>query len=432
MAVPLSTAPFASSVCADAARFARVAGCLARRCDADVLLPGGSGPAWSAGWAAFAPTDELEVTAATTPDDLKHFAFDKPGLVLGFLGYGFGLHLRGVRSVRSTRERLGHLRRYAASVRFDPVAGRLEWSADEPALAAEVQRALAQADQRTGPLGPPLQGPTGPVTASLGREAYEAAVAETLAHIRAGDVYQLNLSTLLRMPVPAVDPAALFQHLTRQRPAGFQALYRPPGMAVVSSSPERFLQVRDGRVLTQPIKGTLAFERFAAGLVERLRDSPKEDAELSMIVDLLRNDLSPHCTYGSVKVERHKAWFRVGHLLHLYSDVVGELRPDRDALDLLLDALPGGSVTGCPKSTALELIDALEPHDRGVYCGTVLALRGPRELDSSVAIRTAVWHEDRRELSYGAGSGIVVDSDPAREYLETMAKARPFLQWAKR
>ncbi len=146
-----------------------------------------------------------------------------------------------------------------------------------------------------------------------------------------------------------------------------------------------------------------------------------------MIVDLIRNDLSANCEYGSVRVDNHKSVFAVDRLLQMYSDVTGRLRPDRDCLDLFFDAFPGGSVTGCPKKRSMEIIDVLEPHPRDVYCGSILIVRDEKNMDSSVAIRTAVYDTDDARLDVWSGSGIVVDSDPASEYQETMAKAEKFL-----
>jgi para-aminobenzoate synthetase component 1 len=185
-------------------------------------------------------------------------------------------------------------------------------------------------------------------------------------------------------------------------------------------------------VLSQPIKGTRLAGRPLLANDRALRTSAKEDAELSMIVDLIRNDISPHCQYGTVGVEGHKSVFEVDGLLQMYSNVTGRLKPGSTALDLLWAALPPGSVTGCPKKRAIEIIAGLEPHHREAYCGCLVVVHGPEDLDSSVAIRTAVVDEARSRFSFHAGSGIVVDSDPDKEYEETLAKAAKFLALDRR
>ena len=287
----------------------------------------------------------------------------------------------------------------------------------------------------TAPSGCVVQPP------SLDRAGYTAGVREVLRRIRAGDTYQCNLSTRFGLHAPGLDPAALSLHLWRTRPAPFHGLFRIGYRHVVSASPERFLRADapDGgpaRVLSQPIKGTLAFGPgtphpvWHPGLPGLLSATPKERAELSMIVDLVRNDISADCAHGSVAVARHCATFRVGGaasgLVQMYSDVTGTLRPDRTCLDLLLSAFPGGSVTGCPKRRTLAVIEAGEPHSRGVYCGSLLAIADARTMDASIAIRTG-WHDAATgRFEHCAGSGIVVDSDPESEYEETWAKAANF------
>ena len=134
------------------------------------------------------------------------------------------------------------------------------------------------------------------------------------------------------------------------------------------------------------------------------------------------------CEFGSVRVENHKSVFRVDNLLQMHSHVTGRLKPGSTVLDLLLDAFPPGSVTGCPKKRSCEIIDSLEPHSRDVYCGTLLAIYGRRDMDSSVAIRTGFLDTGAGFFHFYAGSGIVTDSSPSCEYAETLAKADKFLQ----
>ncbi len=351
-----------------------------------------------------------------------------PGPALGYLNYEAGFEALGLPAPQSPPEfPPGVFRKYRAVLTPSPDARHVHIYADSPKLAREAAL-LVQSAPRKPPA--PLPHFTGPLRASLDADGYRSVVRCALEHILDGDAYQLNLSIRFDTSWPSgLDPASLFTHLLRERPAMFYALFQLDGQAIVSTSPERFIQVRNGRVLSQPIKGTRS---AAPGAVRELLASPKEDAELSMIVDLIRNDISPHCRYGSVRVESHKSLFEVDGLLQMYANVTGELRPGSTSLDLLWDALPPGSVTGCPKRRAAQIIADLEPHRREVYCGCMVLAHGPRDLDSSVAIRTALADPTRKLFSFFAGSGIVVESDPDSEYRETLAKAEKFLALTRR
>lgn len=265
---------------------------------------------------------------------------------------------------------------------------------------------------------------------SLDREGYVRGVERVLEHIRDGDTYQLNLSTRFDADLSgtAFDPLTFFMHMWEQHPAPFYAWISHGSTRIISTSPERFLCVRDGQVLSQPIKGTLEFASYSKGMEQALVNSPKESAELSMIVDLIRNDIAACCEYGSVQVSAHKQTFTVDRLIQMYSDVRGTLRTGATCLDLLLDAFPGGSVTGCPKQRTMRIIEKEEPHSRGLYCGSVVFIEDPQNMDSSIAIRTGWYDNITKALCFFSGSGIVLDSNPESEYRETLAKAGKFLR----
>lgn len=426
------------SACLDPRAFVRLAAVLARDPGADLFLSGAGLAGETLGLAGVRPVSELIVGPRTRTHELKEFCFSGPGPALGFLGYPFGLGLRGLAGFKTSLFPLGHLKKYAAILRHERGAHRLDLFCADPILRREIVDLLGVGP---GP-GPepglePVHDPGGPAARpealqqSLSREGYIRGVERVLERIRDGDVYQLNLSIRFSAARPDLDPADLFFHLLSANPARFYALFSSGPRRLVSTSPERFLRVADGRVLSQPIKGTLRFDPAEGPTRARVREllaSAKEDAELSMIVDLVRNDISNNCEYGSVRVDGHKSVFAVDNLLQMYSNVRGRLRPDRTCLDLLPDAFPGGSVTGCPKGRALELIEDLEPHCRDFYCGCFVMIMDERNMDSSVAIRTACHDADTGELCFYAGSGIVVDSDPDREYRETLAKAEKFLE----
>jgi para-aminobenzoate synthetase component 1 len=259
------------------------------------------------------------------------------------------------------------------------------------------------------------------------RPVYENAVAKIKDYIAAGHVYQVNMSQRFGMDFHG-DGYAFFQALYERNPAPFYAYINAGDHQVVSTSPERFLCLRDKKVETRPIKGTrprgkntTEDDQFRQELIR----SKKDDAELSMIVDLLRNDLGKVCVAGSVKVVEHKRLEAYQNVYHLVSIVTGELKEERDTIDLIKATFPGGSITGCPKIRAMEIIDELEPSCRHVYTGAIGYLGFHGTMDLNIAIRTAVVHND--EILFSVGGGIVFDSDPADEYEETLHKGRTLM-----
>lgn len=265
----------------------------------------------------------------------------------------------------------------------------------------------------------------GGVRSACSRAAYLSAVDRIRAYILAGDVFQVNLTQRLTAPL-ADDPLEFYARLRRVNPAPFAAYLEAGECTIAGASPERFLMARpDGTVETRPIKGTRPRSHDAhtdEALGAELLASAKDRAENVMIVDLLRNDLSRVCRPGSVDVPQLCALERYATVQHLVSSVTGRVAPGRDGLDLLAAAFPGGSITGAPKVRAMELIAELEPVARGAYCGALGYWSVTGAMDTNVAIRTCVvrggW------AHFGVGGGIVVDSDPEREYVESLDKAR--------
>jgi len=263
------------------------------------------------------------------------------------------------------------------------------------------------------------------VRSNFTRAGYLDAAARVIEYVYAGDIFQANLSQRLQAPL-AGTPFELYRRLRQRNPAPFAAYLDFGDVVVASSSPERFLRVDDGRrVETRPIKGTRprgVGPEHDAALALALAESDKDMAENVMIVDLLRNDLSRVCLPGSVRVPELFALEHYQTVHHLVSTVVGELAPQRDALDLLRAAFPGGSITGAPKVRAMQIIAELEPTQRAVYCGSIGYVSVTGALDTSIVIRT--YLVIGRDVYFQVGGGIVADSDPAQEYRETLDKAR--------
>jgi len=261
---------------------------------------------------------------------------------------------------------------------------------------------------------------------SLSREAFLSGVQRAQTYIRAGDIYQVNLSHRMCTPWPT-GGWDLYRRLSDLSPAPFAAWMKFGDYALVSSSPELFLSMSGPRVETQPIKGTRPRDSDVtrdAQLGYELQTSAKERAELLMITDLLRNDLGRVCEYGSVGVQELMRLERFAQVQHLVSTVDGTLRPDVSHFQALAACFPGGSITGAPKIRAMQIIDELEPVSRGPYTGALGYLGFNRESQVSIAIRIAVVRHGH--AYYHTGAGIVADSEPAAEYEETLAKAAAF------
>lgn len=265
----------------------------------------------------------------------------------------------------------------------------------------------------------------GPVNC-CSKEHYMQKVEKIKDYIVKGDVYEVNLSHRCEVPFKGY-PYAVFRRLYELNPAPFSA-YLPFGNhTIISSSPERFLYADKEFVETRPIKGTAprgTTSEEDMRIKDELAHSTKDDAELAMIVDLLRNDLGKVSEYGSVKVREHKRIEKYPNVWHLVSIIEGKLRQEENYGSLLRACFPGGSITGCPKIRSMEIIDELEDYSRDIYTGTVFIANDMR-FDSSIVIRTAIVHKNT--LYFNIGGAVVYDSDPEKEYEETLHKAQSIM-----
>lgn len=267
-----------------------------------------------------------------------------------------------------------------------------------------------------------------PVWSNFSRDGYLHALQRIIDYIYAGDIFQANLSQRLLTPA-LCGPIALYERLRKSNPAPFAGLFLHDDWAVISASPERFLHVEEGRVVTRPIKGTR--RRSAAPEADlfskdELRESEKDQAENVMIVDLLRNDLSRVCEPGSVRVPLLCEVETYATVQHLVSEISGALRPGVTVWDLFAATFPGGSISGAPKVRAMEIIAELEPTARGPYTGSLFYATTPDQADSNLLIRTFVQRHGW--LQCCVGGGIVAQSDPETEYAETWHKAAGMLR----
>ena len=296
---------------------------------------------------------------------------------------------------------------------------------------AQAQLAFWKAHLQAGTAGPKVECSTAslfsPMASNMSRADFIAKVERAREYIRAGDVYQVNLSHRLTAR-SGLSGWGFFQRLCDVSPAPFAAYLDCADFQIASSSPELFLRLSGSQIQTRPIKGT----RPRAGdptrdaqLTYELQTSAKEMAELVMITDLLRNDLGKVCEFGSVQVPELVRVERYAQVQHLVSTVAGRLRDDQTHFSAFASCFPGGSVTGAPKIRAMEIIDELEPVTRGPYTGSIGYLGFNRESQLNIAIRTAVCQPNA--IHFQVGAGIVFDSNAEAEFDETMAKAAGFV-----
>jgi aminodeoxychorismate synthase component I len=264
------------------------------------------------------------------------------------------------------------------------------------------------------------------------KEDYMEMVRRAKNYIRAGDIFQANLSQRLTAEVGDLDPFRLYGVLRKINPSPFAAYLDLQGFQLVSSSPERLMRLHDRVVDTRPIAGTRPRGKDTEGdraMSVELITNEKERAEHIMLIDLERNDIGRVCDYGSVQVDELMVLEEYSHVIHIVSNVQGRLHEKKDMFDLIRATFPGGTITGVPKVRCMEIIDELEPVQRGPYTGSIGYLGFNGDMDLNIIIRTFVIKDGRAHVQVGAG--IVADSDPEREYYETLHKADALLQALK-
>ncbi len=304
----------------------------------------------------------------------------------------------------------------------------------DAAYDAAVGRIEALAVDGARPTSEPVVDPPDPtdplpeVRSTMAPGMFCKAVEVAKEHILDGDIFQVVLSQRFDLDLDA-EPFDLYRVLRQVNPSPYMYFLRHPEVSLVGSSPEKMVQLLDGRIFSRPIAGTRPRgvddhddRRLAAELVEH----PKEVAEHVMLVDLARNDVGRVATWGTVEVDELMALERYSHVMHLTSQVSGQLRPELGPVDVLRATLPAGTMSGAPKVRAMQIIDELEPTRRGPYAGLVGYLDFSGNLDTAIAIRTMVVAADGR-ASVQAGAGIVADSDPEAEEQESRNKAAALL-----
>ncbi len=356
------------------------------------------------------------------------------GGAVGYFGYDFGRRLKpstlgGSENAGQPDFRFGV---YDAALIWDHQKGQLYAAASEraerpEALVARLKEAVEMASDST--LGAGYR--VGEIRSNFSREVYLDRVERTRKLIRQGEIYQANLSQRFSASFSG-SAFDLYRRLREVNPAPYSAYLDFGDEIILSSSPERFLHHRDGKVDTRPIKGTRPRGENQVeedGFRRELEESEKDRAELLMIVDLERNDLGRVCHPGSIQVSDLFALETYASVIHQTATVSGDLASGRDVLDCVEAMFPGGSITGAPKIRAMEVIDSLESGRRGVYTGSIGYIGFDGRADFNIAIRT--MRIANEEIAFNVGGGIVWDSDPQSEYEETFHKAEALLRALK-
>jgi anthranilate synthase component 1 len=392
------------------------------------------------------PLESLRALIRETRLDVPEGLPPMSGGLVGYLGYDM------VRLM----ERLPHpppdtlglpeaiLSRPTLFLIFDNVRDELTWVAPlypDPAVSAAEALPLAEArlvagqaalDRGLPQTAPPVALPPEVTPRSnFSREAFMAAVARAKEYIYAGDVFQVVLSQRFEAPF-ALPPFALYRALRRINPAPFLFFLEFGAFAVVGSSPEILVRLRDGTVTIRPLAGTRrrgATREEDLALEAELLADPKERAEHLMLLDLGRNDVGRVAEIGTVRVTESFAIERFSHVMHIMSDVQGRLREGLDAVDALIAGFPAGTLSGAPKVRAMEIIDELETVRRGIYAGCIGYFAANGTMDTCIGLRTAIVKDGTMYVQ--AGCGVVADSDPAAEYEETRQKARALFRAAE-
>lgn len=368
------------------------------------------------------------------------------GGVMGYLGYDVVREIEhlpdvphddrkfpdAVMSIIGSLAAFDHWRQRVYLIESTPVLGLDDAGVDAAyaAACARVERAIADLSQPliAAPVEPPTADEVAPeVRSSMAAGAYQQAVKVAKEHIVAGDIFQVVLAQRYDIDL-AADPFDFYRVLRQINPSPYMYFLRHQAITIAGSSPEPMVQVRDRRVISRPIAGTRRRgrddedDRRMAG---ELRENPKEVAEHIMLVDLARNDVGRVAKFGSMHVDELMSLERYSHVMHLTSQVSGELVEGKTPIDVLRATLPAGTVSGAPKVRAMQLIDALEPVKRGPYAGVVGYVDFSGNLDTAIAIRT--MFVGALGASFQAGAGVVADSDADDEDLECRNKAAALL-----
>ncbi|MBT4286991.1 MAG: anthranilate synthase component I family protein [Deltaproteobacteria bacterium] len=373
---------------------------------------------------AFDPVDQCDHSCTEGISPLLDFVKKHRGKFLaGYLSYDLGYELHQIPNPKkdSSNPPFFRFAAYDNFVEFNDNQGIIFYN--DPQYPTQVSNILGRDINVEDILPKSVQ-----FLAKLEKTEYETNFNKIIDYIKAGDIYQINYTHQLEAESEATAKQ-LFLNLLKTNPVDFAAFWDMDDFSILSLSPESFTKIRKNIISTLPIKGTRPRGRDLKEdqlMKKELLESKKEQAELFMITDLLRNDLGKIAEIGSVKVESKKNLQTLSKVFHTYSEVSARLRENISGIEALISMFPGGSITGCPKKRAMEIIDEIESFSRGIYTGSIGYILPNQDMDFNIAIRTVV--KKGEQLYLGVGGGITIGSTMADEYEETLAKAQSFFK----
>jgi para-aminobenzoate synthetase component I len=353
-------------------------------------------------------------------DTIEQFYTNHQDWIFGHLGYDLKNEIEGLRSLHP--DHISFPNAFLFVPRYVIIAGESSVSIGSP---ENDHDSVFEEISSTGPAV--FSGNKVEVAQRISREEYMQTIRKLQEHIHRGDCYEINFCQEFYAENAMIDPVSTYSALSELSPNPFSVFYRLGGRYLLCASPERFLTRSGNRLLSQPIKGTIARDvtdpARDIALKEELRHSLKDRTENVMIVDLVRNDLSRVCREGTVEVDEMFGIYAFPQVYQMVSTVSGELRDDVGFTDILKACFPMGSMTGAPKRKVLELIERYERTKRGIFSGSVGYITPGRDFDFNVVIRSIMYNEEDHYVSFLAGSGITASSDPEQEYEECLLKA---------
>lgn len=343
---------------------------------------------------------------------------NQQSLCAGYLSYDLGIKLRGISPKHKAREPLAIFHAYESWV--EVINGNIHVFSPNKDYLNRLNH-LARVSQNFAENTEPLK-----FTTTIQKAPYKFGIEKIHGYIRAGDFYQINYTQQL-LGKSTQSAHLLYDHLLQNHPAEYACYFEAPEFTIQSLSPELFLHYSEGRLTTKPIKGTRprgGTDTEDNQFKQALLNSQKEQAELYMITDLMRNDLGQVCEIGSVTLDAIKSLNKLPKVWHTYSHISGNIKSDIQPIDALLSMFPGGSITGCPKRRAMEVIDEMEISPRGVYTGSIGYFHPDGDFSFNIAIRTLIQRGSK--LSLGSGGGITIDSKWQDEWDELLVKVSTF------
>lgn len=383
---------------------------------------------WSrsrAGWKkliAFDPIDIYSIENENESYRIQDFLKKNKNLVIGYVSYDYGNKIKNMQTNKRDELRLPEMffLAYNNYIEFKGDQTVIHYSDTDflQKISYVISRPISNIENEK----------ISNFKTEISKSEYKKNFEKIINYIKAGDIYQVNYTHRMTAETK-MQSRNLFLHFLKNNPVDFAAYLESPDFAICSLSPERFIKVEGKEILSQPIKGTV---KRGINLEEdilkknELLASEKEKAELYMITDLIRNDLGKICEIGSVDVIKRRAIQKLPKVFHTYTKITGKLKINISSIDALLSMFPGGSITGCPKNRAMEIIDEIEPHSRSVYTGSIGYILPNGDAEFNIAIRTIIQKQNK--LYLGVGGGITIESKLENEFEETLAKAQSFIK----